>query len=440
MATISAQQFLKGGKTQLVQPISQAPSQGQSKGGSISNAFNSGVSQMKEGYQAAVNAKDPLSLVENSVKMTAGAVNTALSPLAPVTAPIGKAVDYAADKISDISAVQKFAGSKAGQVTSRVAEDVGNLDTLAGAVVGGAEAPRVGNLAANTISKGVDVASETAGKVASKVSDTLGGVVNPEKIMQRVARIPKGSQATFEKTAGESVGKYLAKRNIFGDPESISKQLYDRFTASKNTADEAIAKLPGTYKSKPVETALNELLSRETRVSSPGALSPDFQRVRELTNKYKTSGLDMKEINETKRLYERNIRLDFVKQNLPEGVARSTNVDNALRQWQFGQAEKLGLKNLPTINKETRLAKTLLDAIGKETAGSAGNNAINLTDWVLLAGGDPTALSGYFVKKALSSKTLQSSVAKKLYKGEKVGASQAEFGSPKLGLEEFMRK
>jgi hypothetical protein len=324
-------------------------------------------------------------------------------------------------------------------------EAVFNIATLIPALKGGQIAGQGAKTAVKgVVSTGVDTAKATsvvAKKVGQGVSEATLSVAKPENIMQRVARIPKGAQAKFEQTSGgESVGKYLNKRNIYGNTEEISQKLYDRFSKSKNTADKAIAELPGTYKPTSLRTALKELLDREKRVSSPGALSPDFKRTRELGNKFNKDGLTMSEINEAKRLFEKNVRLDFVKQNLPEGVARATNVDNSLREWQFAQAEKLGLKNLPEINKETRLAKQLLDAIGKESAGSAGNNALTLTDYILLAGGDPTAIGAFIGKKALSAKGVQSAIAKKLYKGEKVGLPKAQKGKPRPGFKDLVAK
>lgn len=296
-------------------------------------------------------------------------------------------------------------------------------DTVSGALAGGVTGLAIGG----------------ALPLPKLTKKTAQNAFSPSSIMQRVARISKTKQAKFEQTAGESVGEYLSKRGIYGDVEDVSKKLYDRFAASKGEADKALASLPGKYKAKPVETALSELFARETRVSSPGALSKDFKRVRELKNKYQSEGLDMSEINEVKRLYEKNIRLDFVKQNIPEGVAKSTNLDNALREWQFGQAERLGLKNLPEINRETRLAKQLLDDLGVEYSGSAGNNAVSLSDWVVLSGGDPTAVASFLVKKGFSSKKVQSGLAKLLGKKPTIGAPKAITGKPKMDLQDFLK-
>lgn len=408
-------------------------------GASISQAFQGGVNQAKEGYQQAYDSRktiNPLQLVEGSTKMLAGGINAAFSPLAPVMKPLEAGMNKSINEISSYPAVQKFAQTGAGQGTARVAEDVGNLSTIAGAEAGFMGAPKVGGVISDgtkTITSGID-------QTAEALKSTANGFANPENIMQRVARIPKGAQAGFEKTAGESVGSYLNKRNIYGSTEEISQQLYKRFDESKKAADTSLAKLKGEYRPLPLKSALEDLIGREKRVSAAGARSPDYTRVVELANKYKKNGLNMTEINEVKRMFERNVRLDFVKQNLPEGVARVTNIDNALREWQFGQAKKLGLKNLPEINKETKLSKTLLDAIGKESSGSAGNNAISLSDTIMLASGDPTVIGAYITKKILGLEKVQSYAAKKLYRGEKIGKPNADFGSPKPGLEEFMNK
>lgn len=329
-------------------------------------------------------------------------------------------------------------------------EAAGNLEAVINiaSILPPAKAAQVGGSLAVT---GAQAAAKKTGSVlktvGSGVSDTVGQTVKPENIMQRVARIPKGAQAKFEATSGEGVGKYLTKRGIYGDTEDISGQLFKRFNDSRTTADTALAKLDGVYNPPPLKSALKELVEREKRVSSDGALSPDYAKAHELLGKFNKGGLTMSEVNEAKRLFERNVKLDFQKQINPEGVARATNIDNALREWQFSQAEKLGLKNLPEINKETRLAKQLLDAIGKESAGSAGNNALTLTDYILLAGGDVTAISAFLGKKALSSKGVQSAIAKKLYKGTLVGQPKAEFGKPVVnprvkqeGLKSFRKR
>lgn len=304
------------------------------------------------------------------------------------------------------------------------------------------------------VGKGISTGVEATGKALSKGTEFLGGVMKtgaegikeattaglaPASIMQRVARIPKSKQANFEKLAGESVGDYLVKRGIFGDVDGITTQLYKNFSTTKNTADEALAQLPGLYRPAGVRSALKELLAREQRISSPGVPSKDLSRVAELAKKAEGEGLTMSEINEAKRIYERNVKVDYIKSQKTEDVARANTIDSSIRDWQRAKAEELGLKNLKEINKETQLAKQLLDDLGREYAGSAGNNAISLTDWILLAGGDPTAVGGFLVKKVASSKGIMSKIAEKLSGGAKKKLPEADFAPVISGYLDFLK-
>lgn len=290
------------------------------------------------------------------------------------------------------------------------------------------------------VTTGLEAGVKTIGKVG--VPESVSGVVSKvtptsEGIMQRVARIPKGEQAKFEQLAGESVGSYLDKRGIYGTPDKIVENLYNRFQQSKATADDALATIQGTYRADPIKTALTELEGKVKRTSSPGAPDPDLARVNELVAKEQTQGLTMSEINEVKRIYERRVRLDYLKSNVPEDVTRATNVDSALRTWQLAEAEKAGLTNLAEINKETQLSRRLMDALGKEQAGIGGNNALGLTDAILLAGGSPESIASLLVKKTLSDKGLQSFVAKKISKNkEKIGVPTANFKSSKPSIQQ----
>jgi uncharacterized protein YnzC (UPF0291/DUF896 family) len=256
---------------------------------------------------------------------------------------------------------------------------------------------------------------QTVANTGKKINNIRKGESEiPANIMQRVARISKQKQAKFKSMAGESVGEYLVNRNIYGKEDEIIDQLVNRFKTSKDEVDTALSTLQGNYKFDPIKTALDDLVARESRISTPGAVSKDYQRINQLAKKHDDVGLTMSEINEAKRLYERNVKLDFIKSQNTEGVARANNIDEAIRQWQFKKSDELGFTNLKELNKETRLAKQLADDYGNEISGSAGNNAISITDWILLAGSDPTTLAGFGLKKFAQAKGVRSSIAKSL--------------------------
>jgi len=355
---------------------------------------------------------------------------------------IGGAVSWLAEKIGSTETARKLV-TEHPKLASAI-EEVAGTTSAAGQIAGDV-------LAVQGIKAGVQKTTEGGVRVATGVAEktraALGGItetgargiktatnraLDPANIMQRVARISKGKQANFEQLAGESVGRYLVRRGIFGDIDKISEQLYKRFIQSKTSVDTAYARLPGQFRVTSVGNALKQLLARERRISSPGALSKDMERITALSKKHSGGGLTMSEINEVKRLFERNIKLDFVKENLPEKVAQANNIDNAIRVWQRSKASELGFTNVKALNRETQLAKQLLDDLGREYAGAAGNNAITLTDWVILAGGSPQAVTGFLAKRALSSRAVMSRVAEKLAGPERVGLPTAQFTAPSI--------
>ncbi len=318
-----------------------------------------------------------------------------------------------------------FAGGLygAGQATAR-GEDIGGI---------AGEALKTGAMAAP-----FGVAIPAAGALIGRTAKGIGRVVaeggakqTASRIQQGVVRISKGKQEAFRQLSkGEGVGDYLVNRGIFGNMEDTVSQLFKRFNQSRSAVDGAFEKLPGTHKFTPIKTALKQLFSREKSISTPGAPSKDLARVKELSAAYDKKGLTMSEVNEAKRLFERNVRLDYVKQNLPVKVAQSNTIDNAIRIWQQTQANKLGFKNVQQLNKETQLAKRLMDDIGKEHTGLAGNNMITLTDWIILAKGDPTAIASFIAKKALLSQKARAEFAKLIAPKPIIGIPRAIIQSP----------
>ena len=391
----------------------QAPTR-ESPSSIISTAAGAGVDKFKQGLDMA-QGPQITDAIAGGTKAAAGATEVAFSPLAPLMKPIADAFAKLTDFLGGTKPVQAAASAiPAGGTVEKALGYAADTGEIAGALAGAKTAPAALEKAITTAGRGAEALGGITKSGLEGIAEAKASSQIPANIMQRVARVSKGKQANFEKMAGQGVGQYLVDRGIFGNVDQITEQLFRRFTQSKDTADAALAKLPGVYKYTPVRTALDELMSREAKVSTPGAMSPDFRTIRELSNKYDAGGLTMEEINTVKRIYERNVRLGYLKENKQDSIARATNIDSAIRTWQAQTADKLGLKNLPDINRETRLAKQLMDDLGVEYASSAGNNAITLTDWIMLSGGDATAAAGFLTKKLMSSKTVMSKVAEKL--------------------------
>lgn len=419
---------LFGKKTEQPNYLERVGQQYEKAGERVVSGIKKGAEQYRQGAESGNIAQATGGLLRAGLRTVGTVAGTAFAPI--MEAP---GIKQATEKIAEIPVVQQLA-SKANELAKKypeIAKDVEDVVNLATLGVGKTVEKPIASASKNVTKKAIGSVDDLTKGITQKAGEVVKD--QPAKIMQRVARITKGKQAKFEKmSGGESVGKYLVNRGIYGNVDEISEQLYKRFEQSKGTADEALSKLKGTFTPDPIKTALKELFERETRVSTPGAPSPILARVTELNNKISREGLTMSEINEAKRLFERNVKVDYLKQNLPESVARANNIDNAIRDWQFSKAEELGLKNLKDINKETRLAKQLLDDLGIEYSGQAGNNAVSLTDWIMLSGGDPTAIAGFLTKKTFSSKDVQSAIAKFLAGKKQIkGEVKAELTTPR---------
>jgi len=401
--------------------------------GNVLRNVGQGVNQaLRSGGQAIqdISKNNILDAGVNALHSASGAADVVFSPITggfqtAVNNPVGKTGGYLLNKYliqpiaNNLSAdpnLQKFAmgNPRAEQVLT----DALNVGT---AFIGGKKVPEIAGVA----EKGVNKIGEIAGGVTNKLLDS-------EKIMQRVGRVNPSKEIAFTNKFGETIGEALSKRQIFGDENQIVGKLWDRFTKSKEAVDTALASLSGQYKFKPIRTILNDLVEREDRVSTEGALSEDFNRIHELSNKYDKSGLNMSEINEVKRLYEKNVKLNFIRQNLPESIDRANNLDNSIRKWQVQKADDLGFKNLKPMNRETSIARTLANDIGDYNRGRSANNALSLTDTILLAGGDPKAISMFISKKFFGSKKIQSLIAKIARdKNKDIGEIKALFGETK---------
>lgn len=364
------------------------------------------------GFRAAGEAIG--SLTSGAIRAIPGGT-TVMNKLSDVTSDVAeKAVS------SDLYKGVEGGFNKLPQGVQQTFGDVGNV---AMGALGIAE-PLVVPGGTKALSQGIKAFAETGIKEVGEkgIQTTLKTGLEPESIMQRVARISKGKQTNFEQRAGESVGTYLVRRGIYGDPENITEQLYQRMQASKNRVDSGLSRVGGVYKNDTVSDALEQLAEREARVSSLRTSSPDTDRVDELYAKHNKEGLTLTEVNEVKRLYERNIKLDYLRDNVSDGIAKANNIDNQLRDFVERTAADGGFPTVKALNKETYLAKQLLDDLGAEYAGQQGNNFVSLSDAFFLAeaASNPTALAAFGLKKAISSKGAMSAVAKLMARNRKV--------------------
>lgn len=294
-------------------------------------------------------------------------------------------------------------------------EDIFNLVTTGA----GAKVAKVGAEGAIGVAKAGEKAVGQGLESGMKLAENV--IPKSDEIMNRVARLTPKQANTFEKLAGKTHGEYLRETGNFGTPDQIIKNEAEKFTKSIQSVDETLATLPGTYKSGVIEDALTGLSEKAAATSSKNVKSPILAKVAEYEAKLADGGLTMSEVNDIKRLYERNVKLGYNKLMNADKVEQATNIDNALRSWQVGKAKELGFENIAELNKQTQLSKFIVDKLGDQVVGKNGLNDVTLTDWIMLSGGDPTAVGGFLTKKFFSSKKVQSKIAEMLNKGEVKG-------------------
>lgn len=431
--------------------------------GNIFTNFGERTYQAGSAIANDITSGKPLSAVSNFIAGIGRSVGGAFVDTAKLALP-QSGEDAIASATAQVGTA--VAQSRPGQAISdgynSLSPDTqGNVDTALRFAEGGSELIGVGAAGratratahtANSSVRKLDDAMQTfsssgvttSGREGISESFNLG--INPESLMQRVARVSKGKQTKFEERAGQSVGSYLVDRDIFGTPDQVADQLVERVRTYKNRVDRNLSQVDGSYKAPAIKTALDDLQEIDTKVSTQGAKGPDSDRIAELIKKHETTGLSLSEVNEVKRLYERNVRLNYLNpaSPKPEKLTRANNIDSALRDFVEQKAAAGGFKNVKQLNRETSLAKQLADDLGAEYAGMQGNNAISLTDWILLAeaANSPTAAAGFIGKKVFGSQRVMSATARALAKNKGVNANiPAERAEPALnGYLQFLQQ
>ena len=414
MKILTPEQFKKQYGDQALagfkQPVQQ-PNYFQRVGTGIKEAFT-GLGQDLQ-TQADVIAQ-PDNLGEDIVALGRGGLRTAgafaKSALTPIMeAPgIKQATEFVGEKLADTAPMQKFA-EWAGR-HPEAAKDIENTLDIAG-LLGTASATKP---LVKGVAKGAKIVGEKATQTAQTVAKSAQ-VKAPQvsqNLMNRIARLNPSDEVKFKNVAGKTPGQYLTETGNFGTPDQIIAKEAAKFSQSINAVDDAFSKLPGEYKIGPIDDALKLLQKKAGQVSTPSVKAPFANRVSELFAKHQSQGLNMTEINEIKRLFEREVKLGYNKLTAPNTVAKATNVDNALRKWQFSKAKELGFKNIDVMNRQTQISKFLLNKLGDKVVGQSALNNITLTDWIILAGGNPGAIGGFLTKKFFSLKTVQAKIAK----------------------------
>lgn len=150
--------------------------------GNVTTAAQQGVEEMHDAMARAGSGEEP---IEPALELGAGALDAVTSPISgaisPVLSPIIKAIS---DHLSNSPTLQAFAGSKSGEVASRIAQDVLNASKLASAPAGAESGPEISAAAktgTDAVSSGIDTAVNAVKNTASSIKDSTSGIIDKAK-------------------------------------------------------------------------------------------------------------------------------------------------------------------------------------------------------------------------------------------------------------------
>lgn len=253
------------------QNLANAPSE-------IANQFKAGVTQSKTGGTGAEDTLGKLSGIATAVS----------SPLAPVFKPLLEVIGDIGNRVGDSSTVQNFAASPAGEMTSRVATDVGNAANVAGAALGTVSAVKaIPDVITNVKDSLPNLSTDTAVNTDKSIVDNYTRAIKPTIVgKQNLPAIQK-----YQKNIVSAVNSIVANKDSLsftdsaGQPETGRlpqspmefSQAIDQTKAGVFSQYDSLAKQAGEkgafVDSTPIASSLNKVAGNEAlRLTNPSAV------------------------------------------------------------------------------------------------------------------------------------------------------------------------
>lgn len=219
--------------------------------------------------------------------------------------------------------------------------------------------------------------------------------------IQNINRMTKKQQEKFKEMSNwMDQGEFQNQRWL-----KTLDDLSNHLIKNLDQVDTAMEWIEWRFKSPELDVVVDDVLKYATDTEDPR-----LWRMQKLYNKNAEWWLDMKEINEIKRFYERTNIFDYLQDTTKWKQRRkATNRDSKLREWQQQIAAEAWLDNLKELNKETQLTKYILDNASDWKAWVKWNNDISLTDWIVASwwGLDMNWIASLVGKKIYQSNRFQ---------------------------------
>lgn len=424
------------------------PAQQPTMGDDIKNAFRGGVEYFKQGQRDASQTNNPIKKTEAGLKMVGGVIQSAFSPLAPVTKYLGEGIDLVADKVSDSPTVQKFAMSDAGKMTTRVAEDVANTSAGLSVLGGGSKgtiSPKVPKVSTPKVSTGA----------GAYVKSTVRDIVPTKQafINEQTAKgldLTPGDMANIKKSTGNDAGKWLAENNLIGKNKDetqglISKKYESDYKAVRTEIDKVL----NAYSQKNIPRFADALTQIKKQISDTPGLESDVANVNSLLAK---KNITLRDVQTAKELLDEHFSLYKVTGDVAGGVQKEglANIRNELKTFIENEVLENRGVDISKLNNNVATARSLNDAITKRTPTGLKKSNISTGDFATLglgwaATGNPLGgIALVFIKKVMETPTVRLRMARmidKMSDAQKARIrSELERGMIPMEFREFVKQ
>lgn len=404
----------------------------------ISSAFKSGINQAKEGFNQSMGSFDPNKktlpalgeFAEGALKSASGLASAVSSPLAPVFEPVAEGVEKVADKIGSNTSVQKFAESKAGKTTARVAENVGNLANVAGTIEGIRGTPKVLKSATKTVDNFVaDMTKKTESGIESRVIENYNKGVKPSLAGKNTT----GAVETYKKNVVAAIDTIKQNREnlsfvddtgeaITGQTPKTLQQLADSVEQTKKTIFKSyddLAKQAGEsgvgVDLQPIATELDAVINNQAlSITNPGAIEYAKTIKDRLTKAGRLDATTAQEViqnyNKALEAFYRNPNYDNasqvaidallankIRESLDSGVSGLTGEQYGALKKQYGALKSIEKDVIKASLREARKgSKGLIDFTDIFSGGQVVNGLLSLNPAQVASGLTQKAISEFY--------------------------------------------
>ena len=363
-------------------------------GSQIKEAFKGGVGQMGQAFQESKAGVNPLS---TSVKLIEGAVGAVASPLAPITSPIGKAIDFAGGKLSNLYS-EKFDESISDipeadyqKLVVRPLETIRGITTAAGLATGADKVSPVAKVAVSKIVGAVKPTIAGAGRVLKSGGEGSYGItVTSSEGMNRALQTYKESTPNLmtrikNTVTGETKNKPITEANtaarfgLLGTEKEIGVQS-GRYMGKiwKETVQPSLDAVKGTLDMKKLFSKLEKKIVKENpELTRRNALLSGLE---DLKSEYgKVSKVGLKKLQQYKEGWTK-----FQSEQAWKGKPISSSFKEVMMM-AADEARELIRKNIPEKAKQAYIdygnLKSIREAGIKSGVGDLAKKSISRGAW-----------------------------------------------------------